>query len=469
MGKTIPISIAGPAYEGPAKGLNAQTCVNLCHLVDRAGGKAVLSLMGRPVLKSVLVNLGAAPIRGEISVDGNIYTVQGSNFWEVRPDGQPTLRGTLDTNSGTVELAWNGLQIGMADGTKLYSYTLSSTAFAAVGGGCLGGDSICFIDQFGVTNKLNSGIAQSSGIRDFTSWSGLDVATAEGDPDDLVRVMAIHSDLHLMGISTNEIYNYANVGATGFPFLPRQRDNIGLGARWGAIAADNALYWPGQNGEGFYGIVRSTGGVPAKVSTPAIDYQIGQYSTISDCIGWSFTLEGHTFIGFTFPTGGATWVFDAATGLWAEWRSYGYDSFKAAYHCVLNGEHVMGDTTTGKLYKVGFGAYSDTGDPVIKQRTTQHLTSNGLPLRINKLHIDFEPGVGLVTGQGSDPLCMLEVSRDGGHTFIDMGWRTIGKIGEYSARAEWHQLGQSRNGWTFRITVSDSVQCNIIGAYANIG
>ena len=82
------------------------------------------------------------------------------------------------------------------------------------------------------------------------------------------------------------------------------------------------------------------------------------------------------------------------------------------------------------------------------------------------IEIDLEAGVGLVTGQGNDPQAMLDWSDDG-HTWSNKLWRSMGKIGEYTARAKWNRLGSSRNR-IFRLTISDPVKKVIIGAYAPV-
>ena len=81
----------------------------------------------------------------------------------------------------------------------------------------------------------------------------------------------------------------------------------------------------------------------------------------------------------------------------------------------------------------------------------------------NQLEVEFEAGVGLATGQGSDPQAVLDWSDDGGHTWGNEHWVDIGEIGEYKARAVWRRLGRSRNR-TYRLTVSDPVKVVILGA-----
>ena len=75
----------------------------------------------------------------------------------------------------------------------------------------------------------------------------------------------------------------------------------------------------------------------------------------------------------------------------------------------------------------------------------------------------LEGGVGLNTGQGSDPQVMLRVSKDFGQTWSNEMWRSMGKIGKYATRVLWRRLGKARD-WVFEVTISDPVKVVIIGA-----
>jgi hypothetical protein len=81
----------------------------------------------------------------------------------------------------------------------------------------------------------------------------------------------------------------------------------------------------------------------------------------------------------------------------------------------------------------------------------------------HELQIQFQPGVGLSTGQGDDPQAMLRWSNDGGSTWSNEYWTTIGKQGKYLNRAIWRRLGFSRDK-VFEVSISDPVKAVIISA-----
>jgi hypothetical protein len=430
--------------------------------------------MNRPCLVD-FVDFGAAPIRGCIEQDNFGYVVSGSNFIRVANDGTYINKGTLLTNNGPVGMASNGFDIFITDGDHGYNYDIAGDTLTPDPANFLGGDCVTFIDQYFITNIPRTGRAQSGGLADGTVWNATDIATAEGDPNNLIRPIALFGYLWLMGDKTSE--PYLNMGyPQGFPFGRSGSGTVdmGLAARWSAATMDNSLYWLAKNREGFYGVCRATGTGPQKISTDAIDYQIKQMSTISDAIAFAFTDEGHSLYVLTFPTGKKTFVFDSSVAAkmgvdfaWSTWKSWGLNYFKCYHHMMLTVDHVVGDSTTGKLYKLKYGTYSDAGDTVEKIRTAQHLHSSGKEVTINSLWIDFESGPGLVFGQGDDPMVMLQFSKDGGNNYSNEYWKPIGKIGETTRRAKWTRLGSAYQ-WTFKIKVTDSVKCVILGAYADV-
>jgi hypothetical protein len=58
---------------------------------------------------------------------------------------------------------------------------------------------------------------------------------------------------------------------------------------------------------------------------------------------------------------------------------------------------------------------------------------------------------------------MLRWSNDGGSTWSNEHWRTIGKIGRYRDRAIWRRLGMARDR-VFEVSISDPVRAVVISA-----
>jgi hypothetical protein len=85
----------------------------------------------------------------------------------------------------------------------------------------------------------------------------------------------------------------------------------------------------------------------------------------------------------------------------------------------------------------------------------------------DRLQIDIQSGVGLTSGQGSDPQIMLRYSDDGGQTWSHERWQSAGAQGKYRKRAIWKRLGRSRDR-VFELVVTDPVKWVFLQALALI-
>jgi hypothetical protein len=59
---------------------------------------------------------------------------------------------------------------------------------------------------------------------------------------------------------------------------------------------------------------------------------------------------------------------------------------------------------------------------------------------------------------------VLQISKDGGHTWSTERWKSMGQSGEYTTRVRWNRLGKGRE-FIPKIIISDPVKRNISKAY----
>lgn len=453
------IPFVGPAYAGRSSNINAQRCVNLFPELDGGGGKAVAALVGTPGLE--LFTTLPAPVRGMRAFNGSLYAVAGSLFYSITPGGAAAALGTLSTSTGRVSMADNGAQLMIVDGANGYIYAAAANTLTPITSpGFSGADTVAFIDGYFAVNGPGTGSFKVSSVYDGTVWDALDAATAEGDPDGLVAVVNNHRELWLFGETTAEVWYSSGAGNPPFARMNGPFIETGLAARWSVARADNSLFWLARNkyGRGF--VVRADGYTPRIVSTRAIEYQISTYPEINDAFAYAYSEEGHTFYVITFPSGNATWAYDASTNLWHERQSFGVGRHRADSYAYFNGAHMVGDFQNGNVYRLKMNVYTDNGEPIQRIRAATHVSNDMKNLFIRKLQLDLESGA---AGNGADPQMMLQWSDDGGHTWGSERWASMGKTGEFRRRAIWKGLGRTRDR-VFRITITDPVKVIIIGA-----
>jgi hypothetical protein len=136
-------------------------------------------------------------------------------------------------------------------------------------------------------------------------------------------------------------------------------------------------------------------------------------------------------------------------------------------HAFFNGQHIVGDFENAKLYALDLDTFTDDGNIIRRVRRTTTMNDDQARLFFSRLQVDVESGVGLEIGQGSDPQLMLRYSDDGGNTWSNTKYATMGKIGEYKSRCVFTRLGSGRNR-VWEISVTDPVKAVILGANAEI-
>jgi hypothetical protein len=375
--------------------------------------------------------------------------------------------------SGPVTFADNGTQIFIAANPLGYIYNEVTNVFAQITDpDFTGAGTVCYLDGYFVYNEPDSQKIWITQLLDGTSVDPLDFASAEGSPDGVVAVNTIHRELWVFGTDTTEVWY--DSGSTDFPLIPIQGafNETGCLAPYSVAKLDNSLFWLGNDPRGFGVVFRSNGYAAQRVSTHAVEYAIQNYGTISDAVAYTYQQEGHAFYVISFPTANATWVYDVATGSWHERASFVDGAFarhRSNCQCNFQSTTLVGDYANGNIYKFDLDVYADNNAPQKWLRSWRALPSGQNNLKRTAQHslqLEIESGVGLNLGQGDDPEIMLRWSDDGGHTWSNEHWKSMGKIGEYGYRNIWRRLGmtQKLRDRVYEISGTDPVKVAIMGA-----
>lgn len=463
----------GGAYLARSSDISAQRCINLFpQIEDTNQGARIGGLIGCPGL-DLLVTPKSAPVRGLLARPSELLAVVGNKLYSINTSYVATEVGTLGTSSGQVSMADNGAQVFIADGGG-YIYS-GGTLAAITAPDFTGAETVTFVDGYFAFNVPGSGQFMITGLYDGASVDGLDFATAESDPDKTVAVIRSHDELWVFG--ERSIEPYRNTGNIDFPFesISGTAIEMGLQARFSVARAGNTLFWLGHNDEGGGMVFIATGYVPQRISTHAIEREIQGYVTTSDAVGFAYQQEGNTFYVLSFPTEGVTWCYDlTASGklgqpVWHQ-RAYWdvaaatYRRFRGNCYAYFNGNHIVGDYENGKLYRLNLDSYTDAGNPRRWLRSWHALQNDSATWRhFGRLELQCETGVGMASGQGSDPQIMMRYSDDGGHTWTAEERCGMGAMGEYDSRVYWTRLGRSRSR-VFEVSGTDPVKIGLFGA-----
>ena len=475
----------GPAYESRVKRFDAQRLVNYYIEIDETGGgkggePAVL--ISTPGLK-YLQTIGTGPIRQVYTVSNQqtSYVVSGNKVYQISGAlGIPVeLSGTLATSTGPVQIADNGIQALIVDGLNGYYITIGNTTLnTIVDPNFYPADTVTFQDGYFILNQTGTPFYFISDLYSI-DFPPLNQAAKSGNSDILMAVISNNRQLYLLGANTTEIwYNAGQSGTTPFQRQDGRFSQVGCAAPNSIAKLSETFFWLGTNQQGGGVVYMLENAMPVRVSTHAIEYIIQQYTDLSGATGYAYQQEGHYFYCLNIPGSNTTLVYDMSVKQWHE-RQTTINGIQGRNigecHCVLNNQHIIGDYSNGNIYQLDLETYTDNGNPCYRIRQTPHVSNNLNRLFYKLFECDFQFGTGLVndgvnTQNNVNPRIVLEISNDGGQTWSNPIYASLGQIGRWYTRARWQRLGSSRDR-VFRVTVTDPVKVQLLSAYldAEIG
>jgi hypothetical protein len=438
-----------------------------------SGGVGTYTVSDSQTVASTAINSTASPAIVTGAISGTTLTVSAVTSGTLKI-GQ-TIEGTGVTD-GTIITAFGSGSGGAGTYTVSASQTVSSTTIYALNwtvlpstdGAFEGGGTVDISDNYFVYNKPQSQLWAASDLLSPIT-DPLSFASKDGSPDDLVAIIVDRREVYLLGEMSSEAW--LDVGSVPFPFQRIQGSSTqqGIAAAYSCARVGNSFAYVSKNNRGEATIVQMNGYIPQRISTHAVETTlVGQ--DVSDAIAWTYQLEGHETYVVTFPSignNGLTWAYDITTGLWHKWlytNNQGqYERHRGNCCAFFNQQVLLGDYENGKLYRLSLSQYTDDGQLIRRVRRCPHITTDLQRQYFAELQIQFQPGVGLSTGQGQDPQAMLRWSDDGGFTWSNENWVTIGKQGQYFTRAMWRRLGFARDR-IFEVVITDPIKAVIVSA-----
>ena len=476
----------GTSYTAPSIYQDDQECINFFAEIDptkQPGERGIVALYPTPGLL-FQTQLAVGEVRGLHTMSGEaiLIAVAGNKVYKVDTLMVATQIGTLTTSTGQVSISdnittANGLIAYIVDGPNRYTWVAATNVFTTLpstDGPWQGANVVDVIDNYNIYNEPGTQNWACTDLGSQYSTQAL-YGSSDGSSDLLVTLIADRRQVYLLGETTTEVWNdVGNViaGITTFPFqrVPGTFSQNGIGARFSLARFADSFVCVCKDTRGDSTIEMMQGYAWVKISTHAVEQSLTNEITY-DAFAYTYQIEGHEMYVCTFPSvgeNGLTWVYDGSTKSWHKWLYW--DSDNAIYkrhrsNCgaYFNNMYIVGDYENGKLYSIENAIYTDDGATIRRLRRAKHLTTDLQRQYFEEFQIQFQPGVGLNTGQGDDPQAMLRWSNDGGSTFSNEHWVTIGKIGNYLNRAIWRRLGWSRDR-IFEVVITDPIKAVIVSA-----
>jgi hypothetical protein len=454
-------------------------------------GTIITALGGSAALSFAITTGGTGYAVGDtITVTGGVYSQQATytvatvsvgvvtglttvsnGVYSVVP-GAPSQTTTSGNGTGLTLTLTFGTGTGSTGSYVVStSQTVSSTTLYALNfstmpnndGPFTGGDVVDVVDNYFVYNRPNT--QQFGSTSPLSPISpALSFSSKDGAPDNLVSIIVDHRELYLLGEVSSEVWVDSGLFPFAFQRIPGTSTQHGIAAKFSVARIGNSFAYVSKNIRGQAQIMMMNGYTPTRISTHAVENTlVNQY--IADARAWTYQLEGHEVYVVSFPTLDLTWAFDITTGMWHKWlwvdSNNVFHRHRGNCHASFQGISLVGDWENGQIYQLDPNNYTDNGEKIRRLRRAPHLISDYQRQYFHELQIHFQPGVGLP--DNSQPQAMLRWSDDGGSTWSNEHWASIGVQGAYKNRAIWRRLGQSRDR-IFEVVVTDPINAVITAA-----
>ena len=461
----------GGTYQARSPVFAADQAINV-YLETRQvdGSPKQRTLYGTPGL-ALETTVGTTGCRGWFTQDDRTWVVVGATLYERTAAATYTSLGTITDDGFPVSFASNGQggdQLAIVGGGAVYVYDLvAGGPLTTVSLPFVGPVMIVFQDGYGLVNQADSPIVWFSAIEDFTDFDALDFFTRSGTSDNVVALAVTKDRVWTIGSKTTTLFYDSGDADTPWLPYPGTTMQVGIVNPWLLSVYHDTLYWVGRSAKGQPQVWRAVDATAQPISTPPIEMFLSGCSSLEDAEALCYAQDGHTFYTMTCPSTTddvCTYAFDVLENLWharAGWNSVeGVYTRWRARGCTAAGQEVLvGDYLSGAIYALDLDTFADNGAVLMRERVAPYLGTDPQWAFLNGVQLLAQSGVGIQSGQGSDPEVELLISRDGARTWISAGLAALGAMGQYLTRTHWDRLGRVRQDLlVLRIRQSDPVK-----------
>lgn len=455
--KTIPINLIGPTDQVHSVQQDAQLTQNYYVYLSENGP----ALQGTPGSQNFSDPVSLAAARGSHVFNEELYVLSGTTLEKVAEDGVRTTIGTIP-GSGFSIIRDDGTDMFIVTEGKVYRFNTSLTDVSS--GNFESPNGVAYINR----QFIYDGTGNRYGVSDVGDGSIIipdNYGEAESDADKLLRTYVFGERLRLMGAETIEIQWNSGEGSPPFEKVDGAIAQKGLGAVYSVAQTDKFMYFLGDD----LNIYQMLGNQVENIASPGISKDINEMSDASDAIGFSFNLEGQDFYYITFATGNKSYLYAEVTGIWST-MTFGVngDRHLASSYAKVYKKHLFVDRRNGRVLEWKLSLNEDNGEVIQRRRVLaridgEMLGAPGKRLLMSSIEFQMQKGMGLPSGQGSDPILMIEMSFDGGQSWDTIQNERTGEAGEFDGKVKEDNMHSFYEA-SARITQSDPVISNIRGA-----
>lgn len=473
------VLLLGGAYQSRSLIASAQKCINLFPESNVGDPQAPVPITHYPTPGLNLFS-SSYTIRGVRQLyratNGTLYAVIGPDVYHIADTGNESPIGTIADGDTTVYFADNGLAAVLVDGTGTgYAIDLATQNFAPiVDPSFYGADQVIYFDSYFIFNRPNTNqfyfslsFVTYALLTAGVSFDPLDIAAKAGQADNIVGLVVSQPYFLLVGVLSSE--PWYNTGAADFTFARVQGTFIphGSDAPYSIAAQDIFAFWLSQDLQGNSVIVKAKGAIAERISTHAIEVEIGKFLVRSDAIGMCYQQQGHAFYIITFPEANKTYCYELETGQWHEraWCDDNGNLLRHRMNCCAYAynKNFIGDWQNGRIYILDPEIGDDYGHPIVRLRSFPHMIQDGDRVIYNNFIVDMQTGTAL-NSTFEPAVLSLRWSDDKGVTYGNAVLQSMGEEGDYLTQVSYNRLGMARDR-VFEISWSTKNKTALNGAF----
>lgn len=287
-------------------------------------------------------------------------------------------------------------------------------------------------------------------------WDPLNFAEAESQPDPVIAVHDNSAILYMFG--TRTLQAFAPDPNDGFS--PLSAINIGCIAPYSIIPLQDrrVFAWLTPNRE--FVLSNGQAGGEQYLSHPAIASTLADLPTVSDCFGYRQKVLEHDLLVWTFPTLGASFVYDLTSQSWSEQRGRTFGEWTTwpitAYHYWPDKNvHLVG-LATGEIAQLDASATTVAGQ-TLKLEAVSGFQMRPTVCQTNLVRLPLRRGE---TTSTTAPTVQLSY-RDGTGAWSSPSNLSMGGAGDYRPYVQKRLVGRPYVGRQWRLEMSESVSTTI--------
>ena len=419
---------------------------------------------------SGLVSMGTGPgiDRGGINWDGVCYRVMGTKLVTVSSAGVVTTLGDVG-GTGRVTLDYGFDRLAIASGGNLYYWdgsTLTQVTDPDLGTVV----DFSWVDGYYMTTDGESLIVTE--LTDPTAINPLKYGSSEADPDPVVAIKRIRTEIWAVNRYSCEVFN--NIGGDLFPFLRQEGAQVQKGAinTHSVCVISGLVAFVGGGRNEALGIYIAENSSSKKISTADIDQLLSTYSETEQGYIFIESMNEQDAVYLYVHLPDRTLVYNLSVSLQTQtptWHTLvtGVSGF-AAYrgqsfvHCY--GQWLIADKSSTSIGKLSEAVASHWGAVVRWQFSTPFIYNESRNAIVHSLElVSLNGNMAL----GSAPRISASYSTDG------ISWsmpRSIaaGTIGDRLKRLVWFRHGFLRNFRVERFQGDSTAMISVLRLEANI-